>query len=51
MPERHLQDYRAARTGDEGTDLYLRILAVTDYLSGMTDGYARTLYRDACGIS
>ena len=51
MPERHLQDYRAARTGDEGTDLYLRILAVTDYLSGMTDGYARTLYRDACGIT
>lgn len=51
MPERHLQDYRAARTSDEGTDLYLRILAVTDYLSGMTDGYARTLYRDACGIT
>lgn len=51
MPARHLSDYRAARTGDEGTDLYLRILAVTDFLSGMTDSYARTLYRDACGIT
>ena len=50
LPREHLLDYRQARTGDEATDLYLRILMATDFLSGMTDGYARTLYRDARGI-
>ena len=50
MPRENLLDYRRARTGDEATDLYLRILMATDFLSGMTDGYARTLYREARGI-
>ena len=50
MPREHLLDYQRARTGDEATDLYLRILMATDFLSGMTDGYARTLYREARGI-
>lgn len=50
LPPEHLLDYRRARTGDEATDLYLRILMATDFLSGMTDGYARTLYREARGI-
>ncbi|HIZ41716.1 MAG TPA: dNTP triphosphohydrolase [Candidatus Gemmiger excrementigallinarum] len=50
LPREHLLDYRRARTGDEKTDLYLRILMATDFLSGMTDGYARTLYREARGI-
>ena len=31
-------------------DLYLRILMATDFLSGMTDSFARTLYRQAIGI-
>lgn len=44
------QDYNAAKTGDEIYDLYLRLLMVTDYISGMTDSYARTLYRELSGI-
>lgn len=44
------QDYEAAKTGDEAFDLYLRLLMVTDYISGMTDSYARTLYRELSGI-
>lgn len=44
------QDYQNARTGMESFDLYLRLLMVTDYISGMTDSYARTLYRELSGI-
>ena len=43
-------DYDASKTGDEAMDLYLRLLMVTDYISGMTDTYARTLYRELSGI-
>ena len=32
-------------------DLYTRLLAVTDYISGMTDVYALELYRKIMGIS
>lgn len=48
--ENYLNDYKATKTGDEVYDLYLRLLMVTDYISGMTDTYARTLYRELCGI-
>lgn len=44
------RDYEKAKTGDERFDLYLRLLMVTDYISGMTDSYARTLYRELSGI-
>ena len=44
------QDYNNAKTGDEVFDLYLRLLMVTDYISGMTDSYARNLYRELSGI-
>ena len=44
------QDYQNTRTGPESFDLYLRLLMVTDYISGMTDSYARTLYRELSGI-
>ena len=44
------QDYQNTRTGTEPFDLYLRLLMVTDYISGMTDSYARTLYRELSGI-
>ena len=44
------QDYQDTKTGDEQMDLYLRLLMVTDYISGMTDTYARTLYRELSGI-
>ena len=50
LPAAYLQDYWAARTGDEGEDLYRRLLVVTDFLSGMTDSYARRLYREVSGI-
>lgn len=35
---------------DEKTRLYLRLLLATDYVSGMTDSYARRLYRELSGI-
>lgn len=46
----YLDDYRACKTGNEQIDLYLRLLMVTDYISGMTDTFARTLYRELSGI-
>lgn len=48
--DNYKQDYEKAKTGDEAFDLYLRLLMVTDYISGMTDSYARTLYRELSGI-
>ena len=48
--ENYKQDYKNTKTGDESFDLYLRMLMVTDYISGMTDTYARTLYRELSGI-
>lgn len=35
---------------DEGEKLYLRLLLVTDFISGMTDHYAKTLYQELNGI-
>jgi len=48
--DNYKQDYANTKTGDEDYDLYLRLLMVTDYISGMTDSYARTLYRELSGI-
>lgn len=48
--ENYKQDYEKAKTHDEQNDLYLRLLMVTDFISGMTDSYARTLYRELSGI-
>lgn len=50
LPFNYKQDYRAIRIGNEAIDLYLRLLMVTDYISSMTDSYARTLYRELSGI-
>ncbi len=50
LSDNYKQDYVNARTGDESYDLYLRLLMVTDYISGMTDSYARNLYRELSGI-
>ena len=42
--------YRTEAQGKtEAEKLYLRILMITDYLSGMTDRYAQKLYRDLFG--
>lgn len=50
LPENFKSDYRKAKTGDRVYDLYLRFLMVTDYISGMTDSFARNLYRSINGI-
>lgn len=44
------EDYQHAKTNDEYENLYLRFLMVTDYISGMTDTYARNLYRELNGL-
>ena len=36
---------------DEAWQAYCRLQLVTDYVCGMTDGYARSLYRDIMGIT
>ena len=48
--DNYKHDYESAKTHDEKQNLYLRLLMVTDYISGMTDSYARTLYRELSGI-
>ena len=50
LPVNYHQDYKNSKTGNEAIDLYLRLLMVTDYISSMTDSYARTLYRELNGI-
>lgn len=48
--ENYKHDYNNQKTEDEQKNLYLRLLMVADYISGMTDTFARTLYRELCGI-
>ena len=43
-------NYQHEKTDDEIENLYLRFLMVTDYISGMTDSYAKTLYQELNGI-
>ena len=38
--------YSESAGKSEGDRLYLRILMITDYISGMTDNYAKRLYQD-----
>lgn len=42
--------HRQAAGKPEEERLYLRLLLVTDYICGMTDGYAKRLYQDLNGI-
>lgn len=44
------EDYSHAKTSDSTKNLYLRFLMVTDYISGMTDSYAKNLYQELNGI-
>ncbi|WP_132867292.1 deoxyguanosinetriphosphate triphosphohydrolase [Scytonema millei] len=39
------------KADDESLDLYKKILKVTDYISGMTDSYAVSVYKKIKGIS
>lgn len=51
VSENHKKVYHLAASGkDEGERLYLRILLATDYVSGMTDHYAKGLYQELNGI-
>lgn len=49
----YIDDYYKAKNKDNITDevelLYRRILISTDFISGMTDGYAKTLYKKMSG--
>ena len=40
-----------SRSCPEGEKLYLRLMLVTDFVSGMTDSYAKDLYQKLNGIS
>lgn len=50
----YIEDYFKAKKVDGITDeaelLYRRILIATDFISGMTDGYAKTLYKKMSGL-
>ncbi len=50
IPENFRDDYFHAKTDDEACNLYLRFLMVTDFISGMTDSYAKNLYQELNGI-
>lgn len=51
----YIEDYFKAKETDgiqdEAELLYRRILIATDFISGMTDGYAKNLYKKLLGIS
>lgn len=50
ISENYKESYKKHKTENEGTDLYLRLLLVTDFISGMTDTYAKDLYQALQGI-
>lgn len=51
ISENFKEDYLRAKTGEENKDLYLRFLMVTDFISGMTDSYAKNLYNELNGMN
>lgn len=50
LPENLREDYFHAKKEDDAFNLYLRFLMVTDFISGMTDSYAKNLYQELNGI-
>jgi dGTPase len=48
---RLMPDQFVGPQGMPSTDLYTRVLGITDFVSGMTDGYAVSLYKKITGIS
>lgn len=52
MSRNYLDNYHisTANIKDEHTRLYHRLLLVTDFISGMSDSYAQSLYRELKGI-
>lgn len=51
ISDNHMRIYRIYSQGkDPAEKLYLRFLLVTDFISGMTDSYAKRLYQELNGI-
>jgi dGTPase len=51
VSESHLHVYMQCSKGkDDIEKLYLRLMMVTDFISGMTDSYAKNLYKELNGI-
>jgi len=51
ISESHKHVYLQCSKGfEENEKLYLRLLMVTDFISGMTDSYAKNLYKELNGI-
>ncbi len=51
ISDNHMRVYRIYGEGKtEEEKLYLRLLLVTDFISGMTDSYAKRLYQELNGI-
>lgn len=50
ISENYKNDYKKSRTENPAENLYLRLLMVTDYISGMTDSFAKNLYQELNGI-
>jgi dGTPase len=51
VSENYIRAYKVYSAGkSEDEKLYLRLMLVTDFICGMTDGYARKLYRELSGI-
>jgi len=49
LPEKLKREYEAEKTNDKAFNLYLRILMVTDFISGLTDVQAAEIYRELEG--
>lgn len=51
VSENHKSAYkRFKKEGDKTYNLYLRLLLIADFVSGMTDSYAKALYQELSGI-
>ena len=51
MSDNYLRIYRIfSKDASDEEKLYLRLLMVTDYVSGMTDSYAKRMYQELGGI-
>ena len=50
ISDNYKQDYKKSKCDNKIENLYLRFLMVTDYISGMTDSFAKSLYQQLNGI-
>ena len=51
VSENYIRAYNScSKNADESEKMYMRLLLVTDFICGMTDGYAKKLYRELNGI-